>query len=473
MFTHPFFHDRRNAAVIIGLGAIVGLLALWLVFKAIKPVVKSVCTYVIESDDSKRLGREGRLVAIEAETIKFSTMTRRINTVGKLNANAIVTIKSEINGRIREILFTEGSSVSKDQPVIQFEDADIQAELKQAEAEFTRASADYERFSKLHEQKIGSSKDYDRAKSEFQMTEAKVDAARARLAKTVIRAPFEGNVGLISFSPGAFMQVNQELVTIVDSSPIKVEFKVPERFANDIGVGQQAEIKIDGFKDQSFMATVEAVDAKVEAESHSIAAKASIPNEKGLLKAGLFANVSLIIGEKGDTLNVAESAVDRDGEIEFVWVVEKGKAARRRVLTGVREGGRIEVIAGLRANQIVVTAGQIKLADGLRVKITNMETEAASEAEDAPSKDGNPATQAKADKPEAPTKAEDAQTTKAPTQGADAKPEAAQAPETKPAAADTSPQNKEEKPQDASPNQEAKPEAAPTGNTPQEAKPNT
>lgn len=461
MFSHPFFQDRRNAVVIVGLGAIVGLLTLWLVFKAIKPVVKSVCTYVIESDDSKRLGREGRLVAIEAETIKLSTMTRRINTVGKLNANAIVTIKSEINGRIREILFTEGSSVSKDQPVIQFEDADIQAELKQAEAEFTRASADYERFSKLHEQKIGSSKDYDKAKSEFQMAEAKVDAARARLAKTIIRAPFEGNVGLISFSPGAFVQVNQELVTIVDSSPIKVEFKVPEKFANDIGVGQQAEIKIDGFKDQSFMATVEAVDAKVEAESHSIAAKASIPNENGLLKAGLFANVSLIIGEKGDTLNVAESAVDRDGEIEFVWVVEKGKAARRRVLTGVREGGRIEIIAGLRANQIVVTAGQIKLADGVRVKITNMETELSKteEPQATPQKDSKPATEAKT---EGEAKAEDA-----------AKPEAEQTTETpaqiEPQAADvkpeTTPQNQDFK--------EAKPEEGPTSTdkAPQEAQP--
>jgi membrane fusion protein (multidrug efflux system) len=379
MFNHPFFQDKKNAWVVVVLGILAGLLTIWLALKALRPIARSACGYIMDSDDDKRLGREGRQVSVEASTVNLGTMSKRINTVGKLNANAIVTIKSEINGRIKEILFTEGREVSKGDPIIQFEDQDAQAELKQAEAEFARTEADFERLSKLHEQKIGSSKDYDKARADYKMSEAKVEAAKARLAKTVIQAPFDGTVGLINFSAGAFVQVNQELVTIVDSSPMRVEFKVPEKFANDVGVGQQAEVKIDAFKDQTFMAMVDAVDAKVESESHSIAIKASIPNENGLLKAGLFANISLIIGEKGDTLMVDEAAVDRDGEIEFVWTVEKGKAGRRRVLTGVRENGKIEIIAGIRPGQIVVTSGQIKLADGVRVKIVNPQEEAQGE----------------------------------------------------------------------------------------------
>jgi membrane fusion protein (multidrug efflux system) len=200
-----------------------------------------------------------------------------------------------------------------------------------------------------------------------------LDAAKARFEKTAILAPFTGNIGLINVSVGAYVQAGQELVTIVDSTPMKVEFKIPEKHVHDVGVGQTIEVRIDAFKDRVFTGVVEAVDSKVESESHSISIRGSIPNDSGILKAGLFANISLIIGEQGETIMIDESAVDREGEIEFVWVVEKGKAGRRRIMTGTRENGKIEVIGGLQPGQIVVTVGQIKLGDGVRVKITNME----------------------------------------------------------------------------------------------------
>jgi outer membrane biosynthesis protein TonB len=128
------------------------------------------------------------------------------------------------------------------------------------------------------------------------------------------------------------------------------------------------------------------------------------------LKAGSFAQVSLIIGEKGDTIVVDESAVDREGNFEFVWVVEKGRAHRQRVITGVREKNKTEIVAGLRQGQIVVTAGQIRLADGMNVNITNMTPEAAAEGEKKPEEKKDEAKPENKDekKPEA-VKEEDAQ----------------------------------------------------------------
>jgi membrane fusion protein (multidrug efflux system) len=134
-------------------------------------------------------------------------------------------------------------------------------------------------------------------------------------------------------------------------------------------------VRIDAFKDQVFRGAVEAVESQIESESHSLAIRGSIPNDDLLLRPGLFANISLIIGEQGDVIQVDEAAVDREGEIEFVWVVEKGKAMRRRVLTGIRENGKIEIIAGVRPGQVIVIAGQLKLSDGVRVKLTNLEIE--------------------------------------------------------------------------------------------------
>ncbi|MBY0281816.1 MAG: efflux RND transporter periplasmic adaptor subunit, partial [Alphaproteobacteria bacterium] len=394
MFLKNYFKENRNIGLMIILGVVAGLLAMWLALKALKPVVRSVCTYVLESDEEKSPHKQGRVATIEAATVEMGVMTKRIATVGKMRANASVTLRAEMNGRIKELSFTEGTTVKEGDPIIKFEDADAQAELKQAEAEVMLRKADFERSSKLFDQKIGSTKDFDKAKAELAMAEGRQDAARAKLDKTIIHAPFSGTIGLIDVSVGAYVQAAQDLVTIVDSTPIKVEFKVPEKHVHDIGVGQSVEVRIDAFKDQVFHGAVEAVDAQVEAESHSIALKASIPNENGLLRPGLFTNVSLIIGEQGETILVDEAAVDREGEIEFVWIVEKGKARRNRVLTGSRENGKIEIIAGIRTGQIIVTAGQLKLGDGVKVKITNMPEANAEEkpvgdekAKDAPKKE--------------------------------------------------------------------------------------
>lgn len=372
MFLKNYFKENRNIGLMVLLGVVAGLLTMWLALKTLKPVVRSICTYVLESDEEKGPGRQGRVATIEAATVQLGVMSKRIATVGKLRANASVTLRAEMHGRIKELSFTEGSSVKEGDPIIRFEDADAAADVKQSEAEVMLRKADFERASKLFDQKIGSTKDFDKAKAELAMAEGRFDAAKAKLDKTVIHAPFSGTIGLIDVSVGAYVQAAQDLVTIVDSTPIKVEFKVPEKHVHDIGVGQSVEVRIDAFKDQVFHGVVEAVDAQVESESHSIALKASLPNENGLLKPGLFTNVSLIIGEQGETILVDEAAVDREGEIEFVWIVEKGKARRSRVLTGSRENGKIEIIAGLRVGQIIVTAGQLKLGDGVKVKITNM-----------------------------------------------------------------------------------------------------
>ncbi len=386
MFLKNYFKENRNTWLMVVLGVVVGLLAMWLALKALRPVVRSVCTYVLESDEDKGGNRQGRLVSVEATTVKMGTMSKRIATVGKLRANASVTIRSEMNGRIKELSFTEGGSVKEGQSIIKFEDSDAQAEVKTAEAELMLRKADFERSLKLHDQKIGSAKDLDKARAELGIADGRLDSARSKLDKTVIHAPFSGTIGLIDVSVGAYVQAAQDLVTIVDSTPIKVEFKVPEKNIHDIGVGQTVEVRIDAFKDQIFRGIVDAVDAQVQSESHSISIKAAISNEDGLLRPGLFANISLIIGEKGETILIDESAVDREGEIEFVWIIEKGKAGRRRILTGTREDGKIEIVAGLKPEQIVVTAGQLKLGDGVRVKITNMpEIEA---KEDSPKKEG-------------------------------------------------------------------------------------
>ena len=350
---------------------IICFLSLWFVSLRLgKPVVRSICVSAMSTERS--IDREQRVRVIEAQTVNLGIVSKRINTVGHLRANAMVMIKSELSGRIAEVLFTEGSLVKKGDLIIRFEDAEYNAAIQVAEGEFEHAKSNFERISKLYEQKTASKKQFDEESARLKIAEGKYLQAKANLEKANIRAPFDGTIGIMNISSGAFVQAGTELVSIVDNKSVKVTFKVPEKNIHDVGPGQVVEIKVSAFKEQVFSGIVEAIDAKVEQESHSMQVKGVIPNPDNLLRDGLFANVSLIIGEKGNSMTVDEASVDRIGEIDYVGGVERGRAEKRRGLTGSRENGQIEIIAGLQPGQIVVTSGQIKLSDGAKVKISNM-----------------------------------------------------------------------------------------------------
>ncbi|MHA1558449.1 MAG: efflux RND transporter periplasmic adaptor subunit [Alphaproteobacteria bacterium] len=384
----PLF-DKHRPLVTIVFGAVVGLFGVWFFSKILKFPVRHFCQYVLRSDKDNKFLLKDRVAKVEAEVVKLRSLTKRIVTVGKLRANQAVTIRSEIHGRIKEILFIEGGEVQEGDEIIKLEDADVLAEVKKAEADLMLREADFKRISSLHDKRIGATKDLDKAKAELEVSKSNLEVAKVRFEKASIKAPFSGAIGITDVSVGAYLQAGQDLVTIVDNDPIKVDFKVPEKYINSIGQGQTVEIKIDAFGGQTFQGTLEAIDSKIDTDSHSIALKAVVPNEKGTLYPGLFAHVHLITAEQGDAVMIPEACVDREGEIEYVWIVEKGKARQRRVLTGAREEGRIEIIAGLKEGDIVVTVGQIKLGAGVRVKIVNQLEEEKQEPEEKEIKDGD------------------------------------------------------------------------------------
>lgn len=378
---------KRSTAARVGKGVvvIVGLATVGVfLYRVSQPLLLSLARRIVQRETAGEEETRGPSeVAVEAERVETKAMPRVINTVGELRANAAVVIHSEINGRVKEICFTEGTEVKEGDLLLKFDDEQFLAEVQSCEAQYQAARAEYERFEKMRASGAGSGKDYDKAKAEVNVTRAKLQSAQAQLKKTEIRAPFSGVIGLIDISPGSYVQPNQEIVTLVDQTPIKVRFGIPGKFVNDVGIGQTVELRVDACKDRVFYGLVEAVDSHVDPSTNSVSVRASIPNEDGTLKSGLFASVSLVVGEQ-NAITVDEAAVERMGEQEYVWVVERGKARRVGVLTGARAHGRVEVV-GLREGQIVVVAGQLRLTEGRWVRVTNMELE---KSEMAPESDG-------------------------------------------------------------------------------------
>ena len=406
--TPLFKMSGERIALFLG-GALVGVLILGFGFKMATPIVKKVCQSVLAAPE--KAGRQARVVSIEAVVVKAGTISRRITTVGKLRANESVVLRSEMAGRIKEIAFKEGTKVKKGDVLIRFEDDEYRAELDKAEADVEYREVKFGRLEALQKKNLGRGSEYDENRGQLNMARAQVEVAKTKLEKTVIYAPFDGTIGLIDVSVGAFVDTQKELVTLVDFDPMKIDFKVPEKFIHDIGVGQTAEIKLDSMPDQVLIATVEALNSTIDPLTHSISARAMIPNEDEKLRAGLFGHVSVIIGVKNDALLIPESALGREGDIEFVWVVVNGKAGRKRVLTGTKENGQVEITAGIRPDEVVVTSG-VHLGEGTAVKITNMggdEVEVSDEGEEEAgndSEEGTPTKETKTDEPAVPVKEE-------------------------------------------------------------------
>jgi membrane fusion protein (multidrug efflux system) len=365
----PFKFTGERLALMIG-GTLIGALAIVFSFKLATPIVKKACQSILEAPDKGE--RDVRLASIEAIVVKPGTISRRITTVGQLRANESVTLRTEMAGKIKEIAFKEGAKVKKGDILLRFDDEELKAQLDKAEADVEYRQVRFGRFESLQTKGLGRGTEFDQERGQLNMAKAELEVAKAKLAKATITAPFEGKIGLIDVSVGAYVDSQKELVTLVDFDPMKIDFKIPEKFIHDIGVGQTAEVKLDSFPDVLFQANVEAIDSRVDPQTHSIAVRATIPNEDGKLQTGLFGSVGVIIGVKNDALLVPESALGREGDIEYVWVVVNGKAGRKRVLTSTKENGQAEITAGLRAGEIVVTSGQLKLGEGMAVKISNM-----------------------------------------------------------------------------------------------------
>lgn len=308
-------------------------------------------------------------VPVEAAKVTQRPLGERVTAVGTLISNESVVVRSEIAGRITQILFEEGRPVSQGDRLFVLDDSIYRAELAEAQARMKLAQRNSERTEELFANKITSARTRDEAISQLEVSKATVDLARMRLAKTVITAPFDGIMGLRKVSVGDYISAGEDLVNLEDIDPIKVDFRVAERFLAAVRPGQSIAVRVDAFPDREFTGEVYAIDPKLDAEGRSILIRARIPNQDRLLRPGLFARVTLTVELKPNALTVPEQALVPRGGDQFVYKVVDGKAAQTKVLTGIRRDGSVEILDGLAADDVVVTAGQLKIRDGAPVKV--------------------------------------------------------------------------------------------------------
>ncbi|HQY28893.1 MAG TPA: efflux RND transporter periplasmic adaptor subunit [Burkholderiaceae bacterium] len=309
-------------------------------------------------------------IGVEAARAERVSLSETVSAVGTLRANESVTIKPEVAGLIERIHFDGGARVRKGALLVSLDASIAAAEAEQTRAELGLAQANYQRTADLARQQFVSERARDEAAASLKVLEARLKLAQARLAKSTIRAPFSGVLGLRNVSAGDFVREGAELVTLEDVSLMKVDLRLPERYLGQLRPGQLIEVEFDAYPGRRFEARMEAIDVRVDADGRSLVARGRLPNADGLLRSGMFAKVTLTLSERDDAVMVPEEAVFPAGEDQFVYRIDDGKATRVRVRTGLRREGRVEIVEGVRAGELVVTAGQVKLTrDGTEVRV--------------------------------------------------------------------------------------------------------
>lgn len=305
------------------------------------------------------------------EVVKASTMhlVEDVNATGTLRSNESVILRPEVSGRITQLNFGDGQQVRKGQVLIAFDSTVNQAEVQQAKAELGIARANFNRNADLARQNFISDRARDESEANVRVLEAKLALAEARLAKLEIRAPFSGVVGIRNVSVGDYVRDGADLVNLEDISSVKVDFRIPERFADRARKGQPLEVAVDALPGRTFNAKVDAIDPQVDSSGRSALLRGRIANSDLKLKPGMFARVRLVLAERPAAVMVPEEALVPQGSKVIVWKVVDGKAVRTEVKTGLRQAAKVEITQGVQAGDLVVAAGQMRLSkDGTPVR---------------------------------------------------------------------------------------------------------
>ncbi|TVQ73262.1 MAG: efflux RND transporter periplasmic adaptor subunit [Oceanospirillales bacterium] len=312
--------------------------------------------------------QQGQGLPAEVFQVESSSLNHVITTVGTLRANEAVILRPEISGRVSAILFREGEIIEKGQPLIEIDNTSFVAELAQAQAQANLSRIEYQRAADLLERRVGSQTDRDTRLAQLRVTEAQVQLAQAQLAKTTLLAPFAGEVGLRYVSPGDFISAGQDLVEVVDTHEMKIDFTLPERNISQIQVGQVIEVLVDALPGQTFQGEIYAISPSSRSGSHNLSIRARIPNEDGQLRPGLFARITIITGQDPEALMVPEAAIiPQNNEFFIMRLNAENQVGLVPVTLGSRRVGEVQILSGLEVGDVIVTAGHIKLRPGMPV----------------------------------------------------------------------------------------------------------
>jgi membrane fusion protein (multidrug efflux system) len=305
---------------------------------------------------------------------------RQLPAIGTLVSSQAVEITSEVAGVITMINFASGEEIAASTLIIELDNRTEMATLEATRAQYNSEKRKYERLLKLKDQGFTTTGDIDNQASLVEIAEAQINVARAALSKKRIFAPFSGRVGINRVDIGEYIAPGISIVSLQSLDSLFLDFTLPESNFNDLAVGQAISFKVRSYPEKTFSAKVQAWNPELDASTRNVAVRAQVDNRERLLAPGMFAEMQVVSKRKQTVIAVPETSIFYNIYGEAAYVLEQPessdtdskavyKLAARQLRVGYRQDGVAGVISGLKAGDIVVTAGQLKLYPSLKVSI--------------------------------------------------------------------------------------------------------
>ena len=334
----------------------------------------------------KAMGAQKHITTVSEEVAKQETWQPTFTSVGNLDPVQGADISNQVAGNEAAINFDSGQEVDKGQLLVQLDDSNERAQLTGFQAQEKLAELNAQRAHDLFAKHLVSQSDMDTADSNLKQAEANVANTQADIAKKSIRAPFSGHAGIRNVNLGQYLPAGTVLVTLQSLDHMYATFTLPEQALPVLAPRQKVDMTVDTYPNQKFTGEINAIDSKVDPATHNVRVQAMIDNPKHLLRAGMFANVTVSSGKPVQVVTVPKASVTYSlyGDSVFIIAPDKEKkgddgkplmtANEVFIKLGDERGTRVAITEGVNAGDMVVTSGMQKLQKGAVVQIDNSVT---------------------------------------------------------------------------------------------------
>jgi membrane fusion protein (multidrug efflux system) len=299
---------------------------------------------------------------------------------GTLVAFRGVTVGSELPGAIREVSFDSGTSVRKGAVLVRLDTSTEEAQLASAKADENLARLNYERAVEVRKGQANTPADLDAAEARYKQAQAAVATLQATIDKKSIRAPFDGRIAIRQVELGQVLAAGAPVASLQSVTPIYVEFSLPQQALARLKAGQPVRLHTDTFPGATWSGKVSTINTEVDVATRNVKVRATVPNDDGRLRPGMFTNVEVLAPEQVPVLLIPSTAAIYAPYGDSVFVLEQKKGAdgkeqlvaqQRFVRLGERRGDLVAVETGLKAGETVVSSGAFKLRSGGAVVVRN------------------------------------------------------------------------------------------------------
>jgi len=307
---------------------------------------------------------------VKVEGVRREDISAYIQTNTTLEAEHAVDIRSRVAGQVMGVLVEEGDRVQGGMVLVRLDGRAADYQARQMQVAYEDAKRTFERLEKMHDRNLTSSEQYEAARAQVERTKAQYEAARLTLEYTEIVSPISGVVTARTVEMGNTVTANQSLFAVADFDPLVARIRVTEKEIRNIRVGQGARIAAEAVPDRSFRGAVKMISPVVDPESGTVKVTVEVPEGQDVLRPGMFVSVYIITATHQNALIIPKRAlVLEGGETDQVYVFDEGKARQVKIEMGFVDNERVEVLAGLKEGEQVITVGSEGLRPGSAVRL--------------------------------------------------------------------------------------------------------